>query len=150
MKQVLLVILAVITMNTSSKAQLLQLVNNRQCDVEFTMFFSCRDFCYVIHIPVPAMGTVSYNDVYQAAAAVAPSLQIVPCNSYVWHAAELQNMNPCSCLGGVVVGDPAIRASCHPPLPYSFTNCTGSTCGSSVCGNWTYMGPPGAVRVTAY
>ncbi len=146
MKQILLVILAVIVMNITSKAQSLVLQNDRTCPVYFSMTGGCpgTPCAFNLGIIVPPLTTLPFFTMAAAIAASTTPGAIPPaCGpAFAWHYAGIQNYGGCCDGGGVSVGDGACLT---PP----FSDCV-TTC-SLFCAEWLLLQqPPGAVKVRAY
>lgn len=146
MKHIFLVILAITALHIRSKAQSLELINNRPCEAYFIVYGGCPgDPCsYSLTFIIPAHDKRIFPVVPLAIfGSVNPAMAPPVCGLFEWHGADIQN-NGLDCCdgGGLTVGDGACALG-------PATNCVTPLC-SSFCADWiTVSTPPGSAQVIA-
>lgn len=109
MKQIFLIILAITALHIRSKAQSLELINNRPCEAYFIVYGGCPgDPCsYSLTFIIPAHDKRIFPVVPLAIfGSLNPATAPPVCSLFEWHGADVQN-NYCCGGGGVTVGDGA-------------------------------------------
>jgi hypothetical protein len=152
MKKTLLTILAIIGLQVASKAQALEIVNNRKCAIMVNV--NVNGGCFgtgtcdlpsggVVAVMVPGSTTLTF-----------PTLGTVPGGAgygcapatYEYVRAGIQNHECDECSGaGVTVGEPCTIITGFGPTCY-----TGTDCSAGFCADFTRPWGPGSARITVW
>lgn len=140
MKKILLTLVALICLHVTSKAQALQIVNNRTCGIMVNLFVNGGCFgtstCsipsganFTIYVP-PISTTSLYPDLFSASGGAVAACSTATAE-YVL--AGIQNHECDECSGaGLSVGEPCLAAGGFGTTCYSGTDCRGSYCADFV------------------
>lgn len=155
MKNLLFIIAAIVAFQFSSNAQVLEIVNNRDCDIDIDVVAlgdcinpaSCNNSPFIgFKLQVLAHTTVTYTTLAAAvAASTTPTVITCAPGAYYYYSGSFQNSVSCSSCGGagLTVGDP-----CKGILTFGPTCMIG--CGITFCGVMSSPFGPGSARFVVY